>query len=186
MEDGVGTVSSSALADRVGTTAAQIRKDLSAFGSFGTRGLGYAVADLHTRIRAILGLDRNWSVALVGAGRIGSALFAYPRFLERGFRIVAILDEDPAKIGRSWGGQTVRPASELEGVIRAEGVEIVILAVPASAAPELATRAVAAGARGILNFAPVRLRVPEGVEVNNVNLAVELEAISHVLGARPH
>ncbi len=175
-------MSSETLAERAGTTAAQVRKDLSSFGSFGTRGLGYPVAPLHDRIREILGLDRGWRVALVGAGRIGSALHAYPHFRERGFRIVAILDDDPEKIGRAWEGTRIRPATELEEVIGAEGVEIVILAVPAPAAPELARRAVGAGVRGILNFAPVRLRLPEGVEVNNVNLAVELEALSHVLG----
>jgi redox-sensing transcriptional repressor len=177
-------LSSSELAERAGTTAAQVRKDLSAFGSFGTRGKGYPVADLHLRIRSILGLDRPWQVALVGAGRIGSALHAYPHFRDRGFRIVGILDDDPAKVGKRWGEVRIRPASELEALVREEGVEIVILAVPAGAAQPLAERAVEAGVRGILNFAPIRLRLPPEVEVNDVNLAVELEAISHVLAGR--
>jgi redox-sensing transcriptional repressor len=181
---GDSTVSSGALAERAGTSSAQVRKDLSSFGTFGTRGLGYPVERLHARIREILGLDRDWRVALVGAGRIGSALHAYPHFRERGFRIVAILDDDPRKVGRVWEGTPVRPAEELESIVAGEGIEILILAVPASAAQDLAERATAAGVRGILNFAPVRLRLPGSVEVNNVNLAVELEALSHALAGR--
>lgn len=182
--DHVATVSSGALADRAGTTAAQVRKDLSSFGSFGTRGLGYPVEALHGRIREILGLHRPWQVALVGAGRIGSALHAYPHFRARGFRIVAILDEDPAKVGTTWEGTRIETVDGLEAVIARHGVEILILAVPAGAAQALAERAAGAGIQGILNFAPVRLRLPEGVEVNNVNLAVELEALSHALSMR--
>jgi redox-sensing transcriptional repressor len=179
--EGTETVASGDLADRAGTTAAQVRKDLSSFGSFGTRGLGYAVGPLHTRIREILGLTRPWRVVLVGAGRIGSALFAYPHFRERGFRIVAILDSDPAKIGGRWEGVEIQSADHLERVLAGAEPEILILAVPAGAAQGLAERAAAAGVRGILNFAPVRLRLPDEVEVNNVNLAVELEALSHAL-----
>jgi redox-sensing transcriptional repressor len=181
---GASTVSSGDLAERAGTGAAQVRKDLSTFGAFGTRGLGYPVEALHSRIREILGLDRAWRVALVGAGRIGSALHAYPHFRERGFQIVAVLDDDPAKVGQHWDATPIRPASELETLVAREGVEIVILAVPAAAAQPLADRAAAAGVRGILNFAPVRLRVAPGVEVNNVNLAVELEALSHAMAGR--
>lgn len=179
--EGTETVASMDLADRAGTTAAQVRKDLSSFGSFGTRGLGYRVGPLHARIREILGLTRLWRVVLVGAGRIGSALFAYPHFRERGFRIVAILDSDPVKIGGVWEGVEIRSVDDLEQVLAGEEPEILILAVPAGAAQELAERAAAAGVRGILNFAPVRLRLPDAVEVNNVNLAVELEALSHAL-----
>lgn len=179
--EGAETVASGDLADRAGTTAAQVRKDLSSFGSFGTRGLGYRVGPLHARIREILGLTRPWRVVLVGAGRIGSALFAYPHFRERGFRIEAILDSDPAKIGGVWEGVTIQSAAHLEQVLARAEAEILILAVPAGAAQELAERAAAAGVRGILNFAPVRLRLPDEVEVNNVNLAVELEALSHAL-----
>jgi redox-sensing transcriptional repressor len=180
-ESGVPTVSSAELADRAGTTAAHVRKDLSAFGSFGTRGLGYPVAPLLDRVRGILGLDRRWAVALVGAGRIGSALFAYPRFRERGFEIVAIFDEDPLKVGESLEGCRIESVSALESTIRARAVEIVILAVPAPAAQAVADRAVAAGVRGILNFAPVRLKAPPAIFVNDVNLAMELEGLSHAL-----
>jgi redox-sensing transcriptional repressor len=182
---GVPTVSSVELADHAGTTAAHVRKDLSTFGSFGTRGLGYPVTALLARVRGILGLDRRWSVALVGAGRIGSALFAYPRFRERGFEIVAIFDEDPAKIGRHLEGCEIREGGALESVLRELGVEIVILAVPAPAAQGVADRAVAAGVQAILNFAPVRLKVPPSVFVNDVNLAMELESLSHALRMGP-
>ena len=141
---GVGTISSEELAERAATTAAQVRKDLSLFGSFGKRGLGYAVRQLAAELRDILGLDRSWRVALVGAGRIGSALFEYPGFRRRGF-------------------------------------EIVILAIPAPAAADVSARAVAAGVKGILNFAPMQLRVPNGVAVKDVNMVMELEALSFAL-----
>jgi len=183
IEEGASTVSSQDLAERSGTTAAQVRKDLSLFGAFGTRGLGYPVAPLVLELEAILGLTRRWPVALIGAGRIGSALHAYPQFRARGFDIVTLLDDDPAKIGTFWGATRIRPLAELESEVEAHGVQIAILAVPASVAQEVAERAVAAGVRGILNFAPVRLRLPDGVRVNPVNLALELEALSHALAA---
>jgi len=175
---GSTTASSDELAERGGTTAAQVRKDLSQFGSFGKRGLGYHVGDLGARLRAILGLERRWRVVLVGAGRIGSALFAYPNFTRRGYDCVAVLDSDPLKVGTRWGSVTIRSASELEDVIREHAADLIILAVPAEAAQRVAERAVAAGARGILNFAAVKLRVPEAIPVTNVNLVMELEALS--------
>lgn len=179
--DGVETISSEELALRGGTTAAQVRKDLSHFGSFGKRGLGYSVPELRRRLREILGLDRCWRIALVGAGRIGSALFAYPDFGVRGFRIVTVLDNDPAKVGQRWGDVTVRHADDLEAAIREEEVELVVLAVPADAAQDVLDRAVRAGARGVLNFAPASLRVPPEVPVQDVNLVTELEALTCTL-----
>ena len=178
---GTDTISSEELAERAGTTAAQVRKDLSLFGSFGKRGLGYAVAQLAYGLRDILGLNRSWRVALVGAGRIGSALFEYPGFRKRGFEIVAVLDADPGKLGTAWGGIPVRDISELEGVLASERIDIVILALPAEAVPEVLNRVVAAGVRGILNFAPMQLRVPPGVAVQDVNMVMELEALSFAL-----
>ena len=173
-----GTVSSEELASRGSTTAAQVRKDLSHFGSFGKRGLGYNVAELRDRLRSILGVDRVWSVALVGAGRIGRALFEYPDFRARGYHCVAILDVDPEKVGAAWGDTEIRPISELEDVIRSLSVDLVVLAVPGSAAQDIADRAVECGVRGLLNFAPVQLRVPSDVPVEDVNLVMELEALS--------
>lgn len=175
------TVSSEELAQRGGTTAAQVRKDLSHFGSFGKRGLGYSVTELADRLREILGLQCRWRVVLVGAGRIGSALFEYPNFVERGYDCVAVLDSDPEKIGLSWGSVRIRPVEELELVIESLKGDIVILAVPPDAAQSLADRAVAAGIRAILNFAAVQLRVPADVHVTPVNLVMELEGLSFAI-----
>lgn len=181
---GGGTVSSDHLAEAAGTTAAQVRKDLSLFGSFGKRGLGYQVADLAERVRDILGLGRPWRVALVGAGRIGSALFEYRDFRRRGFHIVAVLDRDPAKVGVQWGDVPVEDVEAVESVLEREAVEVVILTVPAPAAQEIVDRVVAAGVRGILNFAPIQLRTPPGVFVHDVNMVMELEALSFDLTNR--
>jgi redox-sensing transcriptional repressor len=178
---GTDTISSEELAGRAGTTAAQVRKDLSLFGSFGKRGLGYSVSQLADGLRDILGLNRKWRVALVGAGRIGSALFEYPGFRRRGFEIVAVLDADPAKHGTDWAGIAVRDTSELERVLRAERIDIVILAIPAEGVPGILNRVVAAGVKGILNFAPMQLKVPADVAVQDVNMVMELEALSFAL-----
>jgi redox-sensing transcriptional repressor len=178
---GTDTISSEELAERAATTAAQVRKDLSLFGSFGKRGLGYAVPQLAAELREILGLDRAWRVALVGAGRIGSALFEYPGFRRRGFEIVAVLDADPGKRGTRWGGVPVQDIGELERVLESERVDIVILAIPAEAVPDVSARVVATGVKGILNFAPMQLRVPPDVAVKDVNMVMELEALSFAL-----
>lgn len=176
-----GTVSSEELAARGQTTAAQVRKDLSHFGSFGKRGLGYQVEALRGRLREILGIDRPWRVGLVGAGRIGLALFEYPAFRSRGYECVAIFDVDPEKIGTRWGERTILSADELERAVEELDIELVILAVPAEAAQEMAGRAVDAGVKGILNFAPIRLNVPPPVPVQDVNLVMELEALSFAI-----
>lgn len=178
---GATTVSSEELAEGGGTTAAQVRKDLSQFGSFGKRGMGYTVRDLGAHLRVILGLERRWRVVMVGAGRIGSALFEYSNFPRRGYDCVAAVDSDPAKIGTRLGHVWVRPAEELEDVIREHGADIIILALPPEAAQRAAERAVQAGAKGILNFAAVKLRVPPCVPVTNVNLVMELEALSYAV-----
>ena len=178
---GVDTMSSEELAERTGTTAAQVRKDLSLFGSFGKRGLGYAVPQLASELREILGLDRTWRVALVGAGRIGSALFEYGGFWQRGFEIVAVLDVDPDKVGARWGEVVVSDISNLEAVLRAESVDIVVLTIPAEVVPDVLDRVVAVGVRGILNFAPMQLRVPADVTVKDVRMVMEMEALSFAL-----
>ncbi|HSG49399.1 MAG TPA: redox-sensing transcriptional repressor Rex [Longimicrobiales bacterium] len=180
-EGAAGTLSSEELAREAGTTAAQVRKDLSLFGSFGKRGMGYRVTELADHLREILGLKQSWRVAVLGAGRIGSALFEYADFRRKGFQIVAVLDRDPAKIGTPWGGVVIRDVSELGRVLDEEGVEVVIMAVPAEAAQELTDQVVGAGVRGILNFAPTQLRVPRGVAVQDVNVVTELEALSFEL-----
>jgi redox-sensing transcriptional repressor len=179
--EGGGTVASEELAVRGQTTAAQVRKDLSHFGSFGKRGLGYQVDELRVSLQQILGVDRIWRVALIGAGRIGLALFEYPAFKSRGYECVAIFDADPEKIGTTWGDLVISGPDELESVIPDLMVELVILAVPASAAQEMASRAVDVGIKGILNFAPIRLDVPSSVPVEDVNLVMELEALSFAI-----
>ena len=181
LDGGEGTVSSEELAARGHTTAAQVRKDLSHFGSFGKRGLGYRVDELRTRLRRILGIHRPWRVALVGAGRIGRALFEYPAFRARGFDCLAVFDADPEKTGRRWGDRTIHPVERFEEVMRELDIELVILAVPAEAAQEMARRSVETGVKGILNFAPVRLDVPPTVPVQDVNLIMELEALSFAI-----
>lgn len=181
---GIATVSSEALAGRGGTTSAQVRKDLSFFGSFGKRGLGYAVPELVTELRAILGLDRRYRVALIGAGKIGSALVQYRGFRQRGFDIVAIFDVDPAKIGREWNGLIVRDSATLEAALSDQKIDMAVLVTPSEAAQPLADRLVALGVKAILNFAPVQLSVPSDVVVKTVNLALELETLSYELTNR--
>jgi len=179
--EGKDTISSGDLAGLGGTTSAQVRKDLSFFGSFGTRGLGYSVSALSRRIREILGLEREWRVVIIGAGKIGAALAQYRGFADRGYRIVGIYDVAPARIGVSLDGITVRDQKELEGDAARLKPEIALLAVPPTAAQTLVERAAKAGIRGILNFAPAQIHAPAGVEVRHVDMALELEILSYAL-----
>ena len=181
---GAETISSGELADRGGTTSAQVRKDLSLFGSFGKRGLGYSVQELLSRIRSILGLQQSWRVALVGAGKLGSALFSYRDFETRGFNIRAVFDSDPRKVGTQWGGLNIRADEEIDAIVRAEAIDMAIVAVPADAAQQVVDRLVKAGVRGILNFAPAPLTVPSHVALKHVNMALELEGLSYALSNR--
>lgn len=182
--DGVAVVSSARLARLSGTNPAQVRKDLSYFGNFGKRGSGYRVTDLKDRIRRILGIDRPWKVVLVGAGNLGSALFSYKDFDRRGFRIVAILDADRRKVGTKWDGIPIQSIEQCEEVVRRSGADLAVLVTPADVAQSVLDQLVAAGIRGILNFAPVKLEAPEGVELRNVNITIELEGLSFVLRSR--
>lgn len=181
---GIDTVSSEALASRGGTTSAQVRKDLSFFGSFGKRGLGYAVPELVDRLRDILGLQQTYQVAVVGAGKIGSALAQYQGFRQRGFHISLVYDTDPGKVGAEWNGVVVRDAKHLERDLAREPVDIAIVSTPAAAAPIVAQRLARAGVKAILNFAAVPLDLPGDVVVKNVNMALELEALSYALRNR--
>ena len=183
-EQGTDTISSEALASRGGTTSAQVRKDLSFFGSFGKRGLGYAVPELAGRLREILGLGRRYRVAMIGAGKIGSALVQYRGFRQRGFDIVAIFDTDPNKIGRQWNGLAVQDIASLETELGHQPVDMAVLVTPAEAAQAVADRLVRLGVRAILNFAPLQLAVPNEVVVKTVNLALELETLSYALTNR--
>ena len=178
---GCEAVSSEQLAAKSATTAAQVRKDLSVFGSFGKRGFGYTVEELSRALRDILGLTQPWRVALIGAGRIGSALFEYTGLAHRGFQIVAVFDRDPSKIGREWGDSIIHDIVELERVVSDRDIQIAILAVPVEAVQGVMDQASRAGVRGVLNFAPVRLKVPEGVTVKDVDLVIELESLTFAL-----
>jgi redox-sensing transcriptional repressor len=175
------TVSSRQLGQDLGLTDAQVRKDLGYFGHFGRPGVGYDVPVLAQRLRAILGTDRIWSVVLVGAGSLGSALLRYRGFFRKGFRIAAAFDAAPGKVGRKLGEVVVRPMSELGPVIRRGRIRLGIIATPAQAGQKVADALCRAGVKGILNFAPVTLSVPRGVGVVPVDLAVQLELLSYLV-----
>jgi len=181
---GHATISSAELARRGGTTSAQVRKDLSFFGSFGKRGLGYPVGELAATLREILGLGRSYRVVLVGAGRIGGALVQYPGFRQRGFNVTAIYDSDARKVGSRWNGLVVRDIDQLEPDLKKELADIAIVVTPAEAAQQVTDRLVKAGIKAILNFAPVQLSVPNDVVVKSVNMALELETLSFALANR--
>ena len=183
-EQGIDTVSSGALASRGGTSSAQVRKDLSFFGSFGKRGLGYPVPELADRMREILGLKRRYRVGMIGAGKIGSALVQYRGFQQRGFDIVAIFDSDPSKIGRQWNSLTVQDIATLEKEVGRQPLDMAVLVVPPDVAQAVTDRLIALGVKAILNFAPVQLAVPDDVVVKTVNLALELETLSYALANR--
>ncbi|HWP34753.1 MAG TPA: redox-sensing transcriptional repressor Rex [Thermodesulfobacteriota bacterium] len=179
-------ISSAELAEECGMNAAQIRKDLAYFGEFGVRGVGYYVKDLLFDIRRILGLNKSWRVALVGVGRLGEALLSYSNFPKQGYHFVAAFDVDPAKIGRPVGPANLEilPLSELPRVVAERGVEIGIITAPASAAQEVADRLVDAKVTGILNFAPARITVPEGVIVKHVDLTQEFDNLAYLMVSR--
>lgn len=181
-EAAVTTVSSEELAQACGVSSAKLRKDLSHLGSYGTRGVGYDVRFLAYQISRELGLTQPWGVVIVGAGNLGHALVAYRGFASRGFAVVGLLDSHPDVVGRTLGtpgAQTVvRPMSELESVVGEGGAQIGVIATPAESAQDVCDRLVAAGVRSILNFAPVVLTVPAGVEVRKVDLAVELQILA--------
>jgi redox-sensing transcriptional repressor len=181
---GLSTISSDELAARGGTTSAQVRKDLSFFGSFGKRGLGYSVSELGATLRQILGLGREWRVIIIGAGKIGSALSAYRGFRQRGFRIVAVYDADPSKVGRKFEGFAIRDVAQLHEDSRRNPADIAVITVPAESAQEVADAVVGAGIKAVMNFAPVQLQVPDDVTVKTVNMAMELEGLSFALTNR--
>lgn len=181
---GLSTISSEELAKRGGTTSAQVRKDLSFFGSFGKRGLGYSVPELAGRLREILGLGREWRVVIVGAGKIGAALVQYRGFRQRGFHVLAAYDNNAEKIGRTLEGIPIRDIDQLETDIPRENPDIVVLTVPSDQAQRVVDRVVKAGVKAILNFAPTQLHAPADVAVKTVNMAMELEGLSFALTNR--
>jgi redox-sensing transcriptional repressor len=180
-EDGVKTISSQELAERFSLNSAQVRKDLAYFGEFGVRGIGYYVSGLKAELQRILGLDREWAVALVGFGNLGSALFHYKGFARQGFRIALVIDDDPAKVGRDVDAVPIVATRDMAREIKARGIQIAIVAVPPEAAQTVTEQLVSAGIRAVLNFAPTRLRVAREVRLKNVDLSIELETLSFYL-----
>ena len=172
------TISSKQLGESLGLTDAQVRKDLAYFGQFGHPGIGYRVDELIAQVKRILGTDRTWNIMLVGAGNIGRALSSYRGFMAKGFRLVAVFDNDPGKVGKRLGPFTIQPLSDIPATVQKQQIRLAILAVPADAAQDVADQIVAAGVRGILNFAPVSLTVPPDVAMNSVDVAVQLEQLS--------
>jgi redox-sensing transcriptional repressor len=175
---GRATVSSDDLAEAAGVTSAKVRKDLSHLGSYGTRGVGYDVAYLIHQIRRELGLTQHWGIVIVGIGNLGHALANYRGFAERGFRVAALVDADPAKTGERIGDLEVRPLEELSALVQASDIAIGVIATPAGAVQEVADSMVDAGIRSILNFAPAVVAVPDGVTVRKVDLAIELQILA--------
>ena len=175
------TASSYEIARRSGTTSPQLRKDLSLFGSFGKRGTGYRVAALHEELKSILGLNRRWRVAVVGAGNLAHALSEYREFRRQGFEIVAVFDVDPKRVGQAWKGVTVEHFDAFTEAAKTGNYEMGVITTPAAAAQDVADRMIAAGIRGILNFASVKLVVPPHVTLRNVDMAIEMESLSFAL-----
>ena len=175
---GIATVSSEELASAAGVNSAKLRKDLSHLGSYGTRGVGYDVDYLVYQVSRELGLTQDWPVVIVGAGNLGRALANYGGFASRGFRVAALLDSDPAVVGSVIAGHVVRNAGGIESVVTRHEVAIGVIATPAGSAQDVCDRLVAAGVTSILNFAPVVLNVPSGVDVRKVDLSIELQILA--------
>ena len=181
-EKGISTVSSQNIAEATGVTPAQVRKDLAYFGEFGTRGVGYNPKELYNYIMKILGLDKKWNVAIFGAGNLGTALSQYRGFLERGFEIVRMFDTDPEKVGKKLNDIDIFHLDELKEKAKELNIELAIVAVPAQAAQEVVNMIVEAGIRGIINFAPVNIFVPDNIVLRRVDLASQLEYLTYYLG----
>ncbi|HEX9680872.1 MAG TPA: redox-sensing transcriptional repressor Rex [Anaerolineales bacterium] len=179
--EGKEVTSSQELGERLGISSAQIRKDLSQFGEFGKQGTGYTIGYLTDQLRRILKVDRVWDVALVGAGDLGRALAHYAGFIDRGFRIQRVFDKDPAKIGKRIGPFTVLDAAEMTTELRARSIQVAMLAVPAGEAQPVTDRAVKAGVRAILCYAPTSLTVPSHVHVQYIDPVVHMQRMTYYL-----
>jgi redox-sensing transcriptional repressor len=176
---GYATVSSSQLGEPLSIKNAQVRKDLAFFGQFGHPGIGYRIEELIAALRHILGIDREWPLALIGMGNLGRALLRYRGFRARGFHVVALFDNDPAKIGQNHDGMVVETIDSLRKVVAVRKIKLALLCVPADVAQRVADLLVASGIEGILNFAPVMLTVPPPVSVVAVDLSVQLENLAY-------
>ena len=177
-------IPSQELADLVGTSDAQIRKDLTYFGEFGVPGQGYRVGILRGEISRILGVDKTWWTALVGTGNLGAALLAYPGFKRQGFRIKVAFENDLSKIGKMWQGVMIEDVEKIPQILAEQEIKIGIITTPAKAAQDVANKLIEGGVEGILNFAPTTISVPETVKLKNVDLSIELEGLSYFLGEK--
>jgi redox-sensing transcriptional repressor len=179
--EGQEITSSHELGQKLGISSAQIRKDLSHFGEFGKQGTGYNIAYLHQQLQRILQVDREWQVALVGAGDLGQALAHYGGLSARGFRITAIFDNNPAKQGRKLGECVVQDSARMTQVLKEKGYQIALIAVPAAAAQEVADACVKAGVQALLNYAPITLHVPPDVYVQHIDPVTHLQRMTFYL-----
>ncbi len=180
-ERGYETISSEELAGELHLKPSQLRKDLAYFGEFGTRGMGYNIPRLAEALRRILGLHRQWAIGIIGVGNLGTALLRYRGLNEKGFRVAALFDDDPEKVGSSRSGILIHHVDELPEIVKEKNIQIAILTIPAPAARAMAEVAIAAGIRAILNFAPVSIKVPPGVQYLHVDIASEIKILSHFL-----
>jgi redox-sensing transcriptional repressor len=179
------TISSKQLGESLNLTDAQVRKDLAYFGQFGHPGIGYRVDDLITQVKRILGTDKTWNVLLVGAGNLGRALMAYKGFQAKGFRLTNVFDASAQLAGKKMGPFTVQPMTELAATIQKNQIRLAMIAVPADSAQDVVDQLVAAGVRGILNFAPTSVNVPANIALNAVDLSVQLEQLSFQVNIAP-
>jgi redox-sensing transcriptional repressor len=180
-QEGHEVTSSHELGRRLGISSAQIRKDLSHFGGFGKQGTGYQIVYLEEKLRQVLKVNREWEVALVGAGDLGSAIAHYRGFADRGFHIACVFDSAPGKIGKELENHTILPIRQMHEVIRQQGIQIAMIAVPAEYAQEVADRLIEAGVRAILNYAPISLNVPDGVHVQYIDPVVHMQRMTYYL-----
>ena len=178
LDQGKAAISSKELGDQTGVKDAQVRKDLACVGSLGRPGVGYRIRDLHDQLRQLLGMDQTWKTVLVGAGNIGRALLAYPRFRNEGFDFVAAFDHDKKDVGKKIAGLRVQPMGELKRTVKLKHAQMGLIAVPPEAATAVAQSLVDAGSLGILNFAPIRLDLPKEIAVVNVDFTDALEQLA--------
>lgn len=181
VREGREIVSSQEMAEHLGVSSAQIRKDLSFFGGFGKQGTGYNVINLLESLRSILNLNQIWEVVLVGVGHLGQALLSYQGFSRNGFEIIMAFDNDPKIIGKTFAGIKVTDVNEMQNHICPRGVPIAILTVPAGNAQEMADQLIRCGVKAILNYAPVTLKVPEGIRLANIDPVLSLQTITFYL-----
>lgn len=183
LAEGRQITSSQELGDRLGISSAQIRKDLSHFGEFGKQGTGYDVLFLRDQLKQILHVDREWKTILVGAGDLGNALAHYQRFADNGFDMVGVFDNDPEKIGKQLGRYIVKSMDDLESVIAEHNVRMALIAVPAAAARDVATRLIDCGVKALLNYAPITLTVPAGVRVLYIDPVATLQHMAYYISS---